>query len=677
MTHESELLGMLGWLDVAIEREILRLRGRYQLSLDEFRGLYVSDEQVDSLLRQSGFAALGEAALPSYAPASRWKAMASRLGFEAVECAVLLVAIAGELDSRYPPLFAYLNDDAARRRPTLDLAMRLLAGDWPQREAVRAALAPEGRLRRSGAVQCESDGPASLLTPIAVSPLLLQYLLGGDPVAALGLRMAPCEEERCADAVAFARALTVTVDRPIAILEGPRGTGRTAFAAQAARESNRGLVLVDLAQVRADLFPRIDLAARLADAALLVGGNDPPEQSQVDILAGSGSQVFLSVPSAMPWERALAARSSIARRFAIAPADERRRQWRDALKSAGVRAPPSATEAVASRFRLSRGAIARAARQAQLAAVAAGASSSQATTAQLMAAAREQCAIDLGALASRIDARPGWDDLVVPAGVLEQLKDFASAGAQRDRVYAQWGMGSLGRGIGGGVAALFAGSSGTGKTMSAAVIARAVGLDLWRIDLSSVVSKYIGETEKNLERIFSAARDGDAILFFDEADALFGKRSEVKDAHDRYANVEVAYLLQKLEEFEGISILASNFSRNIDQAFVRRLHYIVEFPLPDEKLRQRLWRKAFSDQTPLDPGVDYAYLGNSFVLAGGDIRSAALDAAFLAASSSEAVGMKHIVRAVSRQLLKQGQLPGMGDLAVWSSADRAALEAVS
>lgn len=202
--------------------------------------------------------------------------------------------------------------------------------------------------------------------------------------------------------------------------------------------------------------------------------------------------------------------------------------------------------------------------------------------------------------------------------------------------------------------------------MSASVIAQATGLELWRIDLSSVVSKYIGETEKNLERIFAGARSGDAILFFDEADALFGKRSDVKDAHDRYANIEVAYLLQRLEEHDGVAILASNFTRNIDQAFVRRLQFIVEFPMPDTGLRERLWRKAFPAGAPMARDIDYRFLARQFAFAGGDIRSAALDAAFLAAQQDGAVTMEHLVRAVSRQMLKQGKLPARGDFGAYA-----------
>jgi SpoVK/Ycf46/Vps4 family AAA+-type ATPase len=197
--------------------------------------------------------------------------------------------------------------------------------------------------------------------------------------------------------------------------------------------------------------------------------------------------------------------------------------------------------------------------------------------------------------------------------------------------------------------------------MAAGVIARQLGLDLYKIDLAGIVSKYIGETEKNLERIFRAAQDSQAILFFDEADALFGKRSEVKEAHDRYANVEVSYLLQRLEEHDGAVILASNLSKNIDEAFMRRMHYVVEFPLPDEGLRLRLWQGMFGPEAPLADEVDFAFLAKQFQLAGGEIKNVALDAAFLAADDTGSIEMKHLVRAMARQQMKRGRSPQAAD----------------
>jgi SpoVK/Ycf46/Vps4 family AAA+-type ATPase len=210
--------------------------------------------------------------------------------------------------------------------------------------------------------------------------------------------------------------------------------------------------------------------------------------------------------------------------------------------------------------------------------------------------------------------------------------------------------------MGKGINVLFAGQSGTGKTMAAEIIAADLGLELYKIDLSSMVSKYIGETEKNLDRVFSAAREANAILFFDEADALFGKRSEVKDAHDRYANIEVGYLLQKMEEYDGVVILATNLRKNMDEAFVRRLHVAIDFPFPEEEDRLRIWRKAYPAEAPLDADVDLAFLARQFKLAGGNIRNIALLSAFLAAEDGAAIGMRQIVRAVRREYQKLGKL---------------------
>jgi SpoVK/Ycf46/Vps4 family AAA+-type ATPase len=210
--------------------------------------------------------------------------------------------------------------------------------------------------------------------------------------------------------------------------------------------------------------------------------------------------------------------------------------------------------------------------------------------------------------------------------------------------------------MGKGVNVLFAGQSGTGKTMAAEIIAADLGLELYKVDLSGMVSKYIGETEKNLDKVFTAAREANAILFFDEADALFGKRSEVKDAHDRYANIEVGYLLQKMEEYDGIVILASNLRKNLDDAFVRRLHVAIDFPFPEEPDRRRIWRKVFPADAPLGPDVDLDHLAKQFKLAGGNIRNIALLSAYLAAEDGEVIGMNQIVRAIKREYQKLGKL---------------------
>jgi SpoVK/Ycf46/Vps4 family AAA+-type ATPase len=207
-----------------------------------------------------------------------------------------------------------------------------------------------------------------------------------------------------------------------------------------------------------------------------------------------------------------------------------------------------------------------------------------------------------------------------------------------------------------GLKVLFAGESGTGKTMAAEVLAADLGLDLFAIDLATIVSKYIGETEKNLERIFTAADGSNAILFFDEADALFGKRSEVSDSHDRYANIEVAYLLQRMEAYPGAVILATNFKRNIDDAFLRRLDFVIDFPFPEAEDRKRIWRLLLPAQAPRAADVDLDFLGTQFKLSGGAIRNCSLAAAFQAADENESIHMRHLVRAVAQEYAKQGRL---------------------
>jgi vesicle-fusing ATPase len=264
-------------------------------------------------------------------------------------------------------------------------------------------------------------------------------------------------------------------------------------------------------------------------------------------------------------------------------------------------------------------------------------------------ACRAQARSRLDDLAQRIETEAGWDDLVLPAAQKQVLRDIVVHVRQRGKVYGSWGFGSrCARGL--GVSALFAGASGTGKTLAAEIMAQELRLDLYRIDLSQVVSKYIGETEKNLRRVFDAAETSGAVLLFDEADALFGKRSEVKDSHDRYANIEVSYLLQRMESYRGLAILTSNLQQALDPAFKRRIRFIVSFPFPGEVERAEIWRRVFPAATPLDR-LDMGKLARLNV-AGGNIRNIALGAAFLAADDGLPVGMAHVLRTARDEYMK-------------------------
>jgi SpoVK/Ycf46/Vps4 family AAA+-type ATPase len=252
-------------------------------------------------------------------------------------------------------------------------------------------------------------------------------------------------------------------------------------------------------------------------------------------------------------------------------------------------------------------------------------------------------------LAQHIEPLASWDDLVLPEPQRATLHEIAAHVRRMPVVYGDWGFaGKSTRGL--GISALFSGASGTGKTMAAEVLANELALDLYRIDLSAVVSKYIGETEKNLRRLFDAAEETGAILLFDEADALFGKRSEVKDSHDRYANIEVSYLLQRMEAYRGLAILTTNFRSALDPAFLRRLRFIVNFPFPDTAQRAEIWRRVFPAQTPVG-GIDFGRL-SQLNLAGGNIRNIAMNAAFLAADTGDPVRMSHLLAAARGEYAK-------------------------
>jgi hypothetical protein len=298
---------------------------------------------------------------------------------------------------------------------------------------------------------------------------------------------------------------------------------------------------------------------------------------------------------------------------------------------------------------------------AQIREAAAGAAREQTLTGEpltfdaLAAASRRQSAVTLGKLAVKTEPRAGWDDLILPGEPREQLQELCSQVRHVTRVFEEWGFDAK-LSYGKGVSALFSGPPGTGKTLAAEVLAGDLRLDLYKVDLSQVVSKYIGETEKNLSRVFEEAEHSNAILFFDEADALFGKRTEISDAHDRYANIETSYLLQRMEVYDGVVILASNLRENLDDAFQRRIRFVVEFPFPDAEQRLGIWQAHVPEEVPLAPDVDLELLADRIPVAGGNIKNIVLNAAFLAADNGKVLGMGHLLKGARREYAKIGKL---------------------
>jgi SpoVK/Ycf46/Vps4 family AAA+-type ATPase len=339
--------------------------------------------------------------------------------------------------------------------------------------------------------------------------------------------------------------------------------------------------------------------------------------------------------------------------------------WARAAERTGAALDDRALDALASTFRLTSHQIDRASDAASARAWWRG-STDAPEIGDWLAGARAQGGDELASLATRVPRAHEWSDLVLPEDALAQLREIRQRISSKRTVMDTWGFDrrmTRGRGVN----ALFSGPSGTGKTMAAEILAHELGLDLFRIELAEVVSKYIGETEKNLDRIFLAAEQANGILLFDEADALFGKRSEVRDSHDRYANLEISYLLQKMEQFDGIAILATNLRANLDEAFIRRLAFTIHFPFPDFESRRRIWSSIWPSETPLSPEIDFDFLSRQFALSGGNIRNIALGAAFFAAEGGGAVTMRDLMRATFREYQKLGKTLDVMELGAYAS----------
>ena len=568
-------------------------------------------------------------------------------GLSAFERDVVLLCAGVEMDARFPALVAAAQGDPSRRTPTFGLALAAFP------DAHWSALTPDAPLRAFRIVELLGGGVTS--AALRLDERILHYLAGIDR---LDERLCGLVEPLTAPATLGAgpAAVAARLAEHLASGDGSRVfqlTGsdpetRVAVAARAALAVEAGTLRIrggDLPAPASERFALARLLGRetlLSRAVAVLEATPDADGPRIAAFAESlGAPLVVSTPDPL---EALAGEGPS---FELAPAtrDERLRLWRDTLGDA-AESLDGTLEAVCAQFDLGATAIRVAA--ARLAASAPNGTPAAMRTA-LWSACRAAARPRMEGLAQRINATACWNDLVLPEPQRRLLRDIASHVRQRHRVYEEWGFAAKGaRGL--GISALFAGASGTGKTMAAEVIARDLRLDLYRIDLAGVVSKYIGETEKNLKRLFDAAEGSGAILLFDEADALFGRRSEVKDSHDRYANIEISYLLQRMEDYRGLAILTSNLKSALDPAFLRRIRFIVQFPFPDAQQRAAIWRGIFPAQTPTKE-IDCGRLAQLSV-AGGNIRNIALAGAFLAADRGESVGMGHLAEAARAEYAK-------------------------
>lgn len=716
-------------IDILIHNRIVDLKKEWQdNTFKDYRGFFIPDEEIKDIVKQAqtkdgkkeptihdtGISqnCIGE--FQSKIAARVKKSMEKgiylslcHLGclfqltpFE-VDCILLCLAV--ELDLKYGRLYAYMHNNEFKKMPSVDLVLQLLCSSPEQRNRAMDFFTDASCLFRYNLltfVRNEHDPQDSFLSRgLKLDDHITRFLLESKGI---DKRLTP-----------FAKLLSPQVslnniiipdklrDRIKGLLNklkddfknsplypllpscfyfhGPPGNGQEETAGAMCRDLGLSFFVVDLDMMQKTEIPFSSGIQIVLREALLAGAGiffkntetmfSDDEKSSIkrklfekEIEGYPGIIVIERGKTPVPGNSTLHV-SSFIFYYDIPHHSLRQQLWKKYLgKESGENIP--SVSGVADKFKLTRDQIKNAVTLAKKSALINNPGKPEITEQDLYKSCKIISNHKLAALSQKIEPKYRWEDIVLPKEKLTQLKEISNYVRYKHTVYEDWGFGrklSLGKGLN----ALFFGVSGTGKTMAAEIIAGDLGLDLYKIDLSTVVSKYIGETEKNLDKIFKEAETSNSILFFDEADAIFGKRSEVKDAHDRYANIEVSYLLQKMEEYQGVVILATNFRKNMDHAFVRRMHFTVEFPFPNEQNRLKIWRILFPDTAPTDKDIDYEFLAKKFKITGGNIKNITVCSAFLAAGDSKIITMKHIMLAVKREFSKTGKLITPGDFGTY------------
>lgn len=703
-------------LDARLHLQVVRSRKNLEPDRpDQLRGLYITDGEIDRVLEKQ--------TLPKENPKEEKKLLqyiekikteipkriakssqsgiflplhriAAMFGLSPFETETLLICSAPELDAKYEKMFAYLQDDVTKRLPTVNLVLDLLCDTPTQRHDARVVFNRLSPLMKNHLLCFADDEPhipllsRSLKTDTGIVDFLLELNTLHPRLSPFTQILPPLpdwsevimEEETKKQ---FQRLqehhFEQSATRPLVLyFYGPNGGGKRMAAQAFCGQAKIPLLRVDvheLLQQGDNIRDLVEILFReplLHPSAVylhrfdhLASPPSPEKEEQFDYIRGiiiktiesTGIITFLS--GEKPWNPVGEFRNVtfMRREFPVPGFQQRKLLWRANLKEPGQ----LDIDELANKFRFTGGQIRDALEAAHNNALVHG-NGGQLTISMndLYEGCRAQSNRKLAELAQKIIPRYTWDDIVLPTDKLSQLKEIYNHVKFRHTVYYEWGFDkkfSLGKGVN----VLFSGASGTGKTMASEIIANQLSMELYKIDLSSVVSKYIGETEKNLDKIFREAETANAILLFDEADALFGKRSEVKDAHDRYANIETNFLLQKMEEHEGIVILTTNFKKNIDEAFTRRFRFTVEFPFPDTQYRLRIWQQIFPQRTPLEENLDFSFLAGKFRITGGNIKNIALNTAFLAAADGRVVQMGHLVKATQREIRKMGEFCAPSD----------------
>ncbi|MGG6280665.1 ATP-binding protein [Leptolyngbya sp. AN03gr2] len=582
----------------------------------------------------------------SIAPDSRIAQLMQIFELSEFDLQIIAIALAPELDRRYDRLYAYLQDDVRLNRPTVDLALNLLCANAVEKLDRRIHFASTAPLIQHQLLHLVADPNTTLLAhTLQLDSQVVRFLLGqpglDSDIPNVQLSYPTTQLKTLPLTVEVQNRLRTLVDRPTRLyFQGRDRTlqHKTAEAIAALKQAP----LIAVTWNETTNLQRLCREAYFQSAVLYL--KDFPQSASPDwiqTLAQHSGLIILSGED--PWHWTGQAISLFTIVFPELDFAQRRACWQTELATAKITISEADLDALSDRFQCTAQQISNA--------IITAFQSSEPTAQELFAAARTQSSQALKTLAQKVELRYSWEDLVLPDAQSQLLQELCNQIHYRP-IVEQWQRRSTRQGL----IALFFGAPGTGKTMAAEVIAQDLQLDLYRIDLAQIVSKYIGETEKNLNQIFTAATHSNAILLFDEADALFGKRSEIKDAHDRYANLEISYLLQKLEAYQGLAILTTNFYSNIDPAFIRRIRFIVEFLPPKLCDRARLWETLLLNRIPCSSDIDIHTIAQCFEITGAEIQNIVTRAAFLAAASEHKITMEHLLQAAQREYQKMGKI---------------------
>ncbi|MTI85727.1 MAG: ATP-binding protein [Firmicutes bacterium] len=603
----------------------------------------------------------------------------------------LVVCLAAELDMKYQKLYGFLHDDMTRKRPTVDLVLNLLCETTEEKLLARRCFSPDGILMKYFLTRHDGAGSGMLSKELCLGEDVVSFLLGSSGLTGAVSNFAeleyPYEElgpllwgQGIQDNI---KKVVQSVNRGeygkkqsiVFYLYGPKGAGKKLQARHFSKYLNQTLLLVDLRRVLEKGQDHGELLETLGRDAVFQGAvpaffnfqallTDHITCSQIREDLFRFIKTFTGVFFLLadrPWkpEDITEDYHFVDIELNVPPDAERKRLWEVLAGEGGLEANIDWGD-LAAKFRFTPGQIKNAVVTANNMLHRDGRESDNVSEI-IHKACYAQVSHNLEQMATLIRPVYSLDDVILPDEQKKHLKNACNQVKYRHIVYGQWGFDRK-LAYGKGLSILFFGPSGTGKTMSAQAVAKELHMELYKINLARTVSKYIGETEKNLQQVFDEAQRSNAILFFDETDALLGKRSEVKDSRDRYSNIEVAFLLQKIEEFEGITMLATNLIQNIDEAFMRRINFIIKYPFPDARHREKIWRSVFPAEAPVSQDLDFEFLAEKLEITGGGIKNVAVSAAFLAAGEASPITMEQVIQAAKYELGKTGKILLSDDL---------------